>query len=130
MPSGLSSKDVVVGPAPSGCPYSAKLHSRPVAPGSNGESHTSTDGKPNGEANGGAALNGNGPRKFSSSGEQVNHKVQKGSTLVNGTGVENDLESGEVSVEERKWIRPDLPSRCTWKLGMSHDGSPHSHPER
>ncbi|XP_067111172.1 cystathionine beta-synthase b [Osmerus mordax] len=142
MPSGLSSKDVVVGPAPSGCPYTAKLHSihlngdsNPngtgvLVPGSNGESHTSTDGKPNGEANGGPALNGNSPHKFPSSGEQVSHKVQNGSTLVNGNEVENDLENGEASVEERNWIRPDLPSRCTWRLGMSHADSPHSHPER
>uniref|UniRef100_A0AAY4BQZ8 Cystathionine beta-synthase n=1 Tax=Denticeps clupeoides TaxID=299321 RepID=A0AAY4BQZ8_9TELE len=32
----------------------------------------------------------------------------------------------EVAVE-RKWIRPDLPSRCTWKLGGSDSDSPHSH---
>ncbi|KAM6945519.1 cystathionine beta-synthase a [Aplochiton taeniatus] len=29
---------------------------------------------------------------------------------------------------DRKWIRPDLPSRCTWKLGASHANSPHTHP--
>uniref|UniRef100_A0A8C7MTY3 Cystathionine beta-synthase n=1 Tax=Oncorhynchus kisutch TaxID=8019 RepID=A0A8C7MTY3_ONCKI len=28
---------------------------------------------------------------------------------------------------ERQWIRPDLPSRCTWKLGMSSAESPHCH---
>uniref|UniRef100_A0A6Q2WWJ8 Cystathionine beta-synthase n=1 Tax=Esox lucius TaxID=8010 RepID=A0A6Q2WWJ8_ESOLU len=28
---------------------------------------------------------------------------------------------------ERQWIRPDLPSRCTWKLGGSSAESPHSH---
>ncbi|XP_062416890.1 cystathionine beta-synthase-like [Pungitius pungitius] len=26
---------------------------------------------------------------------------------------------------ERKWIRPDLPSRCTWSLGAAKDESPH-----
>lgn len=26
---------------------------------------------------------------------------------------------------ERKWIRPDLPSRCTWSLGASKADSPH-----
>lgn len=27
---------------------------------------------------------------------------------------------------ERKWIRPDLPSRCTWSLGASKADSPHT----
>ncbi|KAL1268189.1 hypothetical protein QQF64_033552 [Cirrhinus molitorella] len=31
---------------------------------------------------------------------------------------------------ERKWIRPDLPSRCTWKLGDANAESPHSHFQR
>ncbi|XP_036065694.1 cystathionine beta-synthase isoform X2 [Oryzias melastigma] len=29
-----------------------------------------------------------------------------------------------------KWIRPDLPSRCTWRPGAPASESPHSHPER
>uniref|UniRef100_A0A3B3INT7 Cystathionine beta-synthase n=1 Tax=Oryzias latipes TaxID=8090 RepID=A0A3B3INT7_ORYLA len=29
------------------------------------------------------------------------------------------------SVPERKWIRPDLPSRCKWSLGASQADSPH-----
>ncbi|XP_033836492.1 cystathionine beta-synthase-like [Periophthalmus magnuspinnatus] len=28
---------------------------------------------------------------------------------------------------ERKWIRPDLPSRCTWSIGGSKADSPHTH---
>ena len=35
------------------------------------------------------------------------------------------LEGGE-NAAERKWIRPDLTSRCTWKLGMSDTDSPHT----
>ncbi|CAL8288469.1 unnamed protein product [Lota lota] len=31
---------------------------------------------------------------------------------------------------DRKWIRPDLPSRCTWRLGGSDLDSPHTHPQR
>ncbi|XP_062303234.1 cystathionine beta-synthase a [Osmerus eperlanus] len=31
---------------------------------------------------------------------------------------------------ERKWIRPDLPSKCTWRLGVSHADSPHTHPPK
>lgn len=27
---------------------------------------------------------------------------------------------------DRKWIRPDLPSRCKWSLGASKADSPHS----
>ncbi|MCJ8732891.1 hypothetical protein PDJAM_G00217070 [Pangasius djambal] len=36
----------------------------------------------------------------------------------------------EKSVMERNWIRPDLPSRCTWKLGDPNTDSPHFHMER
>ncbi|XP_048874011.1 cystathionine beta-synthase b [Brienomyrus brachyistius] len=37
---------------------------------------------------------------------------------------------GEQGVEEREWIRPDLPSNCTWRLGLAPSESPHPHPER
>uniref|UniRef100_A0A8K9Y1A7 Cystathionine beta-synthase n=1 Tax=Oncorhynchus mykiss TaxID=8022 RepID=A0A8K9Y1A7_ONCMY len=40
---------------------------------------------------------------------------------------ENDLGNTVAGTEERQWIRPDLPSRCTWKLGMSSAESPHCH---
>ncbi|NXR73512.1 CBS synthase, partial [Pycnonotus jocosus] len=35
--------------------------------------------------------------------------------------------------KERQWIRPDTPSKCTWKLGKPLSASPHYHaslPER
>uniref|UniRef100_A0A8C9WGY6 Cystathionine beta-synthase n=1 Tax=Scleropages formosus TaxID=113540 RepID=A0A8C9WGY6_SCLFO len=38
--------------------------------------------------------------------------------------------SGEDSSMERKWISPDLPSKCTWRLGSSAAESPHFFPER
>uniref|UniRef100_A0A8C9VYT1 Cystathionine beta-synthase n=1 Tax=Scleropages formosus TaxID=113540 RepID=A0A8C9VYT1_SCLFO len=44
-----------------------------------------------------------------------------------------ELNGGDGSEEiasEIFWIRPDLPSKCTWQLGVSHTESPHSHPER
>ncbi|KAM4701196.1 cystathionine beta-synthase isoform 2-T5 [Discoglossus pictus] len=28
---------------------------------------------------------------------------------------------------DRKWIRPDLPSKCTWELGKAQTESPHHH---
>ncbi|KAB5577417.1 hypothetical protein PHYPO_G00209700 [Pangasianodon hypophthalmus] len=43
--------------------------------------------------------------------------------------VQNGVEE-EKSVMERNWIRPDLPSRCTWKLGDPNTDSPHFHSER
>uniref|UniRef100_A0A8C7LZ73 Cystathionine beta-synthase n=1 Tax=Oncorhynchus mykiss TaxID=8022 RepID=A0A8C7LZ73_ONCMY len=46
---------------------------------------------------------------------------------VNGEEGENDLGNTVAGTEERQWIRPDLPSRCTWKLGMSSAESPHCH---
>ncbi|XP_050972868.1 LOW QUALITY PROTEIN: cystathionine beta-synthase a [Labeo rohita] len=33
----------------------------------------------------------------------------------------------ETGATDQKWIRPDLPSRCTWKPGMSLESSPHKH---
>ncbi|CAM4410260.1 unnamed protein product [Lepidochelys olivacea] len=30
--------------------------------------------------------------------------------------------------EEREWIRPDTPSKCTWELGKPPSESPHYHP--
>ncbi|CAL8407129.1 unnamed protein product [Arctogadus glacialis] len=39
------------------------------------------------------------------------------------------LDAGTPAAE-RKWIRPDLPSRCTWRLGGSDLDSPHTHPQR
>uniref|UniRef100_A0A8C7ITV6 Cystathionine beta-synthase n=1 Tax=Oncorhynchus kisutch TaxID=8019 RepID=A0A8C7ITV6_ONCKI len=50
-----------------------------------------------------------------------------GLAQVNGEEGENDLENTVTGTEERQWIRPDLPSRCTWKLGMSSAESPHCH---
>ncbi|NWW76244.1 CBS synthase, partial [Climacteris rufus] len=29
--------------------------------------------------------------------------------------------------KERQWIRPDAPSKCTWKLGKPPSASPHHH---
>ncbi|XP_075768481.1 cystathionine beta-synthase-like isoform X1 [Pelodiscus sinensis] len=43
--------------------------------------------------------------------------------LLNG-GLER--EPGSVN-EERKWIRPDTPSKCTWELGKPLSESPHYH---
>ncbi|XP_051998441.1 cystathionine beta-synthase b [Xyrauchen texanus] len=40
---------------------------------------------------------------------------------------EEQMETGSEVIMERKWIRPDLPSRCTWKLGDPNTESPHNH---
>ena len=47
-----------------------------------------------------------------------------------GENSESELENREVTADERNWIRPDLPSRCTWRLGTPISESPHSHPEQ
>lgn len=36
----------------------------------------------------------------------------------------------ELENKTRNWIRPDLPSRCTWRLGAPVTESPHGHPAR
>ncbi|XP_061578874.1 cystathionine beta-synthase b [Cololabis saira] len=46
----------------------------------------------------------------------------------NGSGENGELEDAEGLVGHLKWIHPDLPSRCTWKLGAPNSESPHSHP--
>ena len=28
---------------------------------------------------------------------------------------------------QRSWVRPDLPSSCTWHLGIDSKESPHNH---
>uniref|UniRef100_A0A3B4GUQ6 Cystathionine beta-synthase n=1 Tax=Pundamilia nyererei TaxID=303518 RepID=A0A3B4GUQ6_9CICH len=40
---------------------------------------------------------------------------------------ESQLENTDETPDETKWIRPDLPSRCTWKLAAPMSESPHSH---
>ncbi|XP_037380779.1 cystathionine beta-synthase [Talpa occidentalis] len=34
---------------------------------------------------------------------------------------------GDTGAKERLWIRPDTPSRCSWKLGRPASDSPHHH---
>uniref|UniRef100_A0ACB8FHV7 Uncharacterized protein n=1 Tax=Sphaerodactylus townsendi TaxID=933632 RepID=A0ACB8FHV7_9SAUR len=38
-----------------------------------------------------------------------------------------EKESCNTTEKERKWIRPDIPSKCTWELGKSPSESPHHH---
>ncbi|KAM7407275.1 hypothetical protein PAMA_003141 [Pampus argenteus] len=33
-----------------------------------------------------------------------------------------------MAADKRSWICPELPSRCTWRLGTPTSESPHSHP--
>ena len=44
--------------------------------------------------------------------------------VLNGSNV---CES--ITRKESKCIRPNLPSKCTWHLGMTPMESPHSHQE-
>lgn len=37
------------------------------------------------------------------------------------------LEKGSSGDNERLWIPPDTPSRCTWQLGKPRADSPHYH---
>uniref|UniRef100_A0AAZ3SRN9 Cystathionine beta-synthase n=1 Tax=Oncorhynchus tshawytscha TaxID=74940 RepID=A0AAZ3SRN9_ONCTS len=57
--------------------------------------------------------NGNGDANGSS-------KVQEGLLQLPTKG----------GIRDKKWIRPDLPSRCTWRLGGNHADSPHTHPQQ
>ncbi|XP_071774051.1 cystathionine beta-synthase a isoform X1 [Centroberyx gerrardi] len=66
-------------------------------------------------------------------------KLREGPFPLNGVGKlpeAEEPEEGEGPIQlntktttvERKWIRPDLPSRCTWSLEASNADSPHTHP--
>uniref|UniRef100_A0A673B011 Cystathionine beta-synthase n=1 Tax=Sphaeramia orbicularis TaxID=375764 RepID=A0A673B011_9TELE len=55
---------------------------------------------------------------------------QTGSTLDSGVSSDRRLENRGAVINEENWIRPDLPSRCTWRLGAPTSESPHSHPPR
>ncbi|XP_028256078.1 cystathionine beta-synthase-like [Parambassis ranga] len=68
-------------------------------------------------------------------------KVRDGSFPLKGVeklSTEVDPENTTTTIQlntknpaaERKWIRPDLPSRCTWSLGASKVDSPHGHVTR
>ncbi|KYO39072.1 cystathionine beta-synthase-like protein isoform X1 [Alligator mississippiensis] len=46
------------------------------------------------------------------------------SCVQNGGLEKEPCNTGE---KERKWIRPDTPSKCTWKLGKPFSESPHYH---
>ncbi|XP_008273827.1 cystathionine beta-synthase b [Stegastes partitus] len=43
---------------------------------------------------------------------------------------ESEMENIEVTANQMDWIRPDLPSRCTWRLDAPVSESPHSHLDR
>ncbi|XP_069491766.1 cystathionine beta-synthase-like protein isoform X2 [Ambystoma mexicanum] len=47
--------------------------------------------------------------------------------LFNGIAEEETSNGGSVGEKERKWIRPDLPSKCTWEAGKPNSDSPHYH---
>lgn len=64
----------------------------------------------------GEGLNGSAHMK-----EETGPKVES-KKLENGKEIQN-----EEAIVERKWIRPDLASRCTWRLGQPSTDSPHSH---
>lgn len=61
-------------------------------------------------------------------------KILEGSLPLNGVDkLDNGKESGrgvqratKATSPDRKWIRPDLPSRCKWSLGASKADSPHA----
>ncbi|KAL1022312.1 hypothetical protein UPYG_G00025030 [Umbra pygmaea] len=63
-------------------------------------------------------------------------KVQQGPLqLLAKVGDRDNLNGEDVdetiqAAGERKWIRPDLPSRCTWRLGGNPADSPHTHPKQ
>lgn len=39
----------------------------------------------------------------------------------------HELKRSSSVGDKRQWIRPDLPSKCTWHLGMDISDSPHQH---
>nr|AAW78657.1 cystathionine beta-synthase [Danio rerio] len=99
-----SSESVGTGPV---CPHAAKMLSN--------------------AANGESGINGDADDVFNGkAGHKLNETNGRHLKSLNGQHMEK---GSEVSME-RKWIRPDLPSRCTWKLGDLNMESPHNHYQR
>lgn len=99
-----SSESVGTGPI---CPHAAKMLSN--------------------AANGESGINGDADDVFNGkAGHKLNETNGRHLKSLNGQHMEK---GSEVSME-RKWIRPDLPSRCTWKLGDLNMESPHNHYQR
>ncbi|XP_040914049.1 cystathionine beta-synthase b [Toxotes jaculatrix] len=78
----------------------------------------------------GGAITVTSGHSISGNGEQDRLKVHEESFHKSGGKGESELQTREVTADKRNWIRPDLPSRCTWRLGAPISESPHSHPER
>ncbi len=114
MPS-VPSRSESVGTGPI-CPHAAKFFTNAA----NGESGISGDAKLKTDA----VLNGKAAHKLSVNGTDPVNETN-GHHLKN-VNVEH-TENGSEGTTERKWIRPDLPSRCTWKLGDPNTESPHKH---
>lgn len=55
--------------------------------------------------------------------------ISKGDEL-NGENSIKQNEEVKKNITERNWIRPDLSSRCTWRLGEANTKSPHVYAER
>ncbi|KAJ8255935.1 hypothetical protein COCON_G00197990 [Conger conger] len=56
-------------------------------------------------------------------------QAQPGQVFQSGDEGSVQMDGAEGGMD-RNWIRPDLPSRCTWRPGVSPSESPHSCPER
>ncbi|XP_077072778.1 cystathionine beta-synthase b [Siphateles boraxobius] len=111
-----SSESVGTGPI---CPHAAKG----LTNAANGESGINMDAKLKVDT----VLNGNAGHKLNVNGTaHVNETNSHHVKSINGEQMEDE---SEVTME-RKWIRPDLPSRCTWKLGDPNTESPHNHFQR
>lgn len=93
------------------CPHAAKVLLKGET--ENGESVVNHEAIVNGKA-----------------GQKLGLKESTHLTETNGhsaKSMDKDMENGSGITIERNWIRPDLPSRCTWKLGDPTTESPHNH---
>uniref|UniRef100_A0A8C6THQ4 Cystathionine beta-synthase n=1 Tax=Neogobius melanostomus TaxID=47308 RepID=A0A8C6THQ4_9GOBI len=63
----------------------------------------------------------------SETGEGVVSEVNSDGEVQAGAGAEENQQNKDVVTPRRNWIRPDLPSKCTWRLGTSLSQSPHFH---
>lgn len=64
----------------------------------------------------------NGDAKIRDASFQLNVVEKLSDPEESGRTIQINTKNG---APERKWIRPDLPSRCKWSLGASKADSPH-----
>lgn len=70
-----------------------------------------------------------GKKSNTTAGDGPFQKNEGGNTQKDKLRFMDDVNQAKGAIE-RLWIRPDLPSKCTWSVDTPNTDSPHSHTHR